>query len=306
MKSRLYLLSPNGNDFLEQQIAAIKECYNEFIYIDKVIPFDELPNISDDYEKVFAIDPDFCDWNIPNTALDIRGLVAVCLNTTSYSWINLEYAKNKNIAVTNVRHWSTESVSEQGILMMLNIARKLPMLAHNKMEINFETMRGMELCGKTAGIIGLGNIGACLAELCDALEMKVCYWSRQSEDERFNKVELRDIFKNADVIFPALPKNNETEKLITDSLLESMKSRAIFIDVAGNLIYNQRLLLDMVKDCRIYGYGFEELYPKKYEGNVLAIPPVAYYTKEAMDRNTAQWLDCIISVKSDRIKNGLN
>jgi len=306
MKKRLYLLAPNGNDFSEQQMAAIKKNYDEFAHIDKTTPFDKLPDIADEHEKVFAIDPDFCDWNIPNAALDTRGLVAVCLYTTSYSWVDLEYARKKNIAVTNVRHYSTESVAEQGILLALNVARKLPLLTRNKMEIDFATMRGIELQGKTAGIVGMGHIGARLAELCAAIGMKVIYWSRQSEDGRFEKIDLADLFKNADVIFPALLKNKETEGLITDSLLKSMKPGAIFIEITGNFLYNHSLLLDMAKIGRIYGYGFEESHPKAYEGNVLAIPPVAYYTKDAMDRNSAQWLDCIISIQGGKIKNRLN
>lgn len=306
MKTRLYLLAPNGNNFSEQQMAVIKKNYDEFVHIDKVIPFDQLPNIEDDSEKVFAIDPDFCDWNIPNSALDTRGLIAICLDTTSYSWVDLEYAKKKNIAITNVRHWSTESVAEQGILMALNVARKLPLLAQNKMEIDFGTMRGTELCGKTAGIIGLGHIGTRLAEMCAAIGMKIIYWSRREEDRRFEKTELGALFQRADFIFPALLKNKETEVLITDSLLKSMKPGVIFIEITENFLYNHKLLLDMAKTGRIYGYGFEELHPKAYEGNVLAIPPVAYYTKEAMDRNTAQWLDCIASVKSGEVKNRLD
>lgn len=277
--------------------------YDEVLYIDKVMPFSDLPKITDGYKKVFAVDPDFFDWNIPNNALDVPGLIAVCLDTTSFSYINLEYAKKKNIIVTNVRHYSTESVAEQGMAMALNIARKLPLLMQNKMEINYETMRGVELYGKTAGIIGLGQIGTRIAELCVGIGMKVCYWSRKSEDSRFEKASLDDLFKKSDVIFPALSKNGETENIITNQLLESMKSNAMFIEITENLLYNHKLLLDMAKNKRIYGYGFEETHPGNYAGNVLAIPPLAYYTKEAIDRNAAQWMECIIGIKTGEIKN---
>jgi len=298
MKIRLYILAPNGNDFSEAQMSALKTKYNEILHVDKIMPFGELPNITDDFEKVFAIDPDFCDWNIPNSALDTPGLSAVCLNTTSYSWIDLEYATAEGIAVTNIRHYSTDSVAESGLAMAFNIARKLPLYIKNKMEIDFETMRGTELHGKTAGIIGLGDIGRRLAELCYGIGMNVIYWSHRSEDNRFEKTELATLFKNADVIFPAMLKNSETEKIITDSVLESMRQNAIFIEVTENFLYNHQLLLDLTKQGRIYGYGFEELHPKTYDGNVLALPPVSYYTKEAIDRNVSQWADCILNLKN--------
>jgi lactate dehydrogenase-like 2-hydroxyacid dehydrogenase len=187
--------------------------------------FNELPKINDDAKKVIAIDPDFCNWNIPNNALDILNLKAVCLNTTSYSWINLDYTKIKNISVTNVRHWSTDSVAEKGLSLALNLAIKLPLLLKNKMEIDFTTMRGVELRWKTAGVIGMGHIGKRIAELCQAMDMKVVYWSKNSTDNRFNKCELADLFTNSDVIFPALLKNKETETLITNEHLNSMQKK---------------------------------------------------------------------------------
>ena len=306
MKSRLYLLAPNGNDFSDAQVAAIKKHYDEFVYVDKAMDWSDLPGINDDCEKVFAVDPDFCDWDIPNHALDTAGLRAVCLDTTSYSWVDLEYAKSRNIAVTNVKYYSTDSVAETGILMAMSVAKKLPLLAQNNMEMDHEAMRGVELRGKTAGIIGLGHIGSRLAELCLAMGMKVVYWSQKSGDGRFEKVQLADIFTRADVIFPALLKNEETSALITDAMLSSMKPGAMFIDVSGNMLHNHELLLEMAVGGRIYGYGFEESPVKTYAGNVLALPFIAYYTDEAMARNTAQWLECILSVKNGDVKNKLN
>ena len=306
MKTRLYILTPNGNDFSESQMAVLNGAFDEVVFIDRVMPFDQLPDIMDENDKVFAIDPDFCDWNIPNSALDLPGLRAVCMDTTSFSWIDLNYARSKNVIVTNVRHWSSASVAEQAILLTFNVMRKIPLVLANNKAIDFATMRGTELAGKVAGIIGLGYIGTKIGELCSGLGMKVKYWSRQSTDGRFERVELADLFKTADVIFPALAKNPETEKIITDQLLESMKPTATFIDIVGESMYNRKLLLDMAGSKRIYGLGLEEQNPKNYAGNVMVVPPLAYYTVEAMDRNIAQWLECIVGIQSKEVKNKLN
>jgi lactate dehydrogenase-like 2-hydroxyacid dehydrogenase len=306
INQRLYILAPNGNDFSEQQMKLLRNEYDEVLYIDKIMPFSQLPKINDNSVKVFAIDPDFCDWNIPNSALDIQGLAAICLDTTSFSWIDLEYAKNKNITITNVRHWSTESVAEQAIMIALNLARKIPLQLQNNMKIDFATMRGVQLSGLTAGIIGLGHIGKQIANLCAALGMNVVYWSEKSTDSRFEKLELNELLKNADVIFPTLLKNKDTEKLITDDMLLNMKRNAMLIEITGNFLYNHELLLQMISDQKLYGYGFEESNPKKYDGNIFAVPPLAYYTDQAMNKNIKQWLDCIIGAKSGDYKNKLN
>lgn len=300
---RLYILTPNGNNFSASQMLDLKKVYSEIIYVDKVMDFTALPNISDDTEKVIAIDPDFCNWKIPNSALDINGLKAICLDTTSYSWVDLDYAKQKNIIITNVRHWCTNSVAEQGILMAFMLARKIPLLTQNNMQINFATMLGSELYGKTVGIIGLGHIGTRLCELCQGLGMNVVYWSAHSKNEKFKFVELEQLFKDSDIVFPALLKNKDTEKIITDELLKSMKPEVIFCEITQNFLYNHNLMLELTKMQKIGGYGFEELSDNRnYAGNVLSLPPVAYYTGESIKRQTQQWSECIISI-SDTAKN---
>ena len=304
--ARLYILSPNGNDISNSQMSDLKKVYSEIIYVDKVMDFSALPKISDDTEKVIAIDPDFCNWKIPNSALDINGLKAICLNTTSYSWVDLDYAKQKNIIITNIRNYSTNSVAEHGILMALMLARKIPLLTQNNMRINFATMLGSELYGKTAGIIGLGHIGTRLCELCQGLGMNVVYWSAHSRNEKFKFVELEQLFKEADIVFPALLKNKDTEKIITDELLTSMKAEAIFCEITENFLYNHDLMINLAKNNKIGGYGFEELSDGiRYTGtgNILSLPPVAYYTVESIKRLTQQWSECAISIFDDTPKN---
>ena len=301
--ARLYILNPNENNISDLQMSDLKKVYSEIIYVDKVMDFSALPKISDDTEKVIAIDPDFCNWKIPNSALDINGLKAICLDTTSYSWVDLDYAKQKNIVITNIRNYCTNSVAEYGILMAFMLARKIPLLAQNNMQINFATMLGSELCGKTAGIIGLGHIGTRLCELCQGLGMNVVYWSAHSRNEKFKFVELEQLFKESDVVFPALSKNKDTEKIITDELLSSMKAEAIFCEITGNFLYNHNLMINLAKNNKIGGYGLEESDGIKYTGNILSLPPVAYYTAESMERLTQQWTECIISIFDDAAKN---
>ena len=115
-------------------------------------------------EKIICIDPDFCDWTVPNLVFDSPNLKAVVLQTTSFSWIDIDYAKSKNVPVVNLRGFPSIAVAEWATMMVLNIARKLPIVIKDRWKQDYTTHKGIELRGKVAGVVGLGRIGTAIAE----------------------------------------------------------------------------------------------------------------------------------------------
>jgi phosphoglycerate dehydrogenase-like enzyme len=167
--------------------------------------------------------------------------------------------------------------------------------------------RGLQLKGKTAGIIGLGHIGSAIAEACKGIGMHVIYWSRSSTNVAYEKVELEQLLKTADVIFPTAAKNAETLKLISDEHINSMKQSAILVDIAHGL-FNQELVLDMVANGKIFGYGFEGKPAEfsKFEGNVWAAPSYAWTTFESMHNSVVLWVDNMVSATKNEFPNRIN
>ena len=130
----------------------------------------------------------------------------------------------------------------------------------------------------------------------------------QEKDNKYKRVEIEEIFKTADFIFPAFSTNNETKKLITDDLI-NMMNKQYFINVVNNSreIFNHDLMLEKAKE-KIVSYAFE-IYDGKtmaeYEGNVLASAPYAFYTKESIERLMALWVGNTIGTINGTCENTL-
>lgn len=164
-----------------------------------------------------------------------------------------------------------------------------------------------EIRNKTVGIIGLGTIGSKIAAMCQALGMNVVYWNRSEKQNNYEKVDIDTIFKEADFIFPTFATNSETKKLISDDLINSMNGNAL-INVINNPreLYNHDLLLKRAEKEEI-SYAFEIYGNEKkmydYKGNIMATAPYAFYTKEAIDRLVAIWVENVIGLIKDEVQN---
>lgn len=305
---KIIVLSPDIN---KQFADALKERVGpgvEVIIHQKPQPIAQIAELHDEEEKILALDPDFVGWKFTAEDIDsVKNLKAICLQTTSFSYIDGAHAATKGISVTNLRGFSTEAVAEFALMMLIGVARKMPVVIKDGFVQDFEKHKGIELKGKKVGIIGLGNIGTRFAELCQGIGMEVTYWSHTNRDARFAFAELSELFEQSDVVFPAMAKNDESVRVITDELLALLKKEAIFVSIAHN-IYNHALILDMVKRGALYGYAFEEDNgnPAKYEGNVLALPAIAWSTDASRDLNRKMWADTIDDAIKGRFPNKIN
>lgn len=115
--------------------------------------------------------------------------------------------------------------------------------------------------------------------------------------------------KTSDVVFLSFVINEETTKLITDELLQTLKPSAIFVSMVGAVekTYNQGMLLEMVKTGKLYGSGYEQ---EKgafggHEGNVWDGPALAWCTNELMSKNAQQWTDALVSAAKGEYPTGL-
>ena len=195
--------------------------------------------------------------------------------------------------------------------MMFNLARQTPRLIKDGFPLDFDKdftkYRGVQLKGKTAGIIGLGNIGLAIAERCAGLGMNVVYWSRSSTNDKYKKLSLEELLSTADVILPATAKNDETVKLVNDDMIRTIKKEAMVVDIV-HAMFNNQLLLDMVAAGDLYGYGFEGE-PKdfaKFEGNVWAAPAYAWATYESMYNSVAKLVENLVNASKGEFPTRVN
>lgn len=296
------------DSFTTEQLTKLEK-RGEVIFLEDVFDLEKAPYLEDNDEKILVVDPDWYNWDIhANHLQKIPNLKAICLSTTAYDWIDLDYCKSHNIIVTNIPKYSTDSVAEYAVFLMMCLAKKFPLQLknHYKMEYSNE-MLTTEIRNKTVGMIGLGTIGSRIAEICSNLGMNVIYYNRSDKDNNYRKVDLETVFTEADFIFPTFATNNETKKLITDDLIKKMDHNAL-INVINNPIeiYNHDLLIELAESGKI-SYAFEIYGDGKkmdeYKGNIMATAPYAFYTKEAIDRLVSIWCDNIISIVDDKPQN---
>lgn len=293
--------------FTEKQIENLSK-YAKLIFLESYFDLDSAEYLKEDEEKIIMADPDWYHWNLRKDYISkIKNLKAICINTTAFDWIDVDYCKNNGIIVTHTPKYSTDSVAEYAIFLMMCLAKKLPIQikTNYKMEYSHE-MLNTEIRGKTVGIIGLGTIGTRIAELCSNLGMKVIYWSKNKKENSYQRVEVDEIFKKADYIIPTFATNDETRKLITDERIEMMNGNNLINIIINPVeIYNHNLLLKKAENNEI-GYAFE-IYDDKtlieFKGNVMATAPYSFYTKESIDRLVELWCNNTIGILNNNLQN---
>lgn len=296
--------------FTEEQIKELSK-HAKLIFLENYFELDNAKYLQDNEEKILMADPEWYQWNLrKNHISKIKNLKAICINTTAFDWIDWQYCKDNGIIVTHTPKYSTDSVAEYAIFLLMCLAKKLPIQikTNYKMEYNHE-MLNTEIKGKTVGIIGLGTIGTRVAELCNDLGMKVIYWSKSTKKNNYERVEIDTIFKNADFIIPAFATNEETRQLITDERIKMMKGNNLINIIINPVeIYNHDLMLKKAENYEI-GYAFE-IYDDKtlndYKGNIMATAPYSFYTKESIDRLVELWYCNVKGILNNHLQNTLS
>lgn len=190
-----------------------------------------------------------------------KKLKLICVAATGYNNIDIEAANQKDICVTNVKGYSTDSVAQQIFAYLLAFYNSVfefqnDIRAGKWQKSNTFTMLSypiFELKDKMIGIIGYGAIGKKIAQIAKSFGMIVLPTSlpnRQYSDERYD---FEYVLKNADVISVNVPLTPETLNLITIRQLEMMKKNAILVNYARGGIVNEADLAFALKNKIIRG-----------------------------------------------------
>jgi lactate dehydrogenase-like 2-hydroxyacid dehydrogenase len=254
----------------------------------------------DTSDKLLAVDPDSFGWDIDaDSVKNIPNVKAVFTQSTSFDWVKPKVLKKMGVKVVNCAGFSTDAVAEFAIGMAMNVTRHLPVFIKNKWKVDWNPPKPMLLKGKTLGVVGLGKIGTRIAEIGKGIGMNVVYWSKNTKDKRFDYVSLNKLFKISDLIIPALAENPQTEKLLKDDLLKLLKPRSYLVGlnrIKG--LWNEDKIIKMVQQGKIAGYAFEGDNAKPlptYKGNILALPPMVWYTQESLDSLLDVWVNNMAS-----------
>ena len=234
---------------------------------------------------------------------------------TGVDHIPVDFAKQKNIAISNASGYATQSVAELCISFMIQLLRKTK--DNEKSCRNNGTKEGLNgnlLQGKTVGIIGAGKIGKKVAYLCKAFDCKVIAYNKSkindvSIDEQ---VSLEELLKNSDIISLHCPLTSETEGMIEKKELSLMKETAIVINTARGNIIKSNDLVEALNNKTIAGAAIDVFdkepplpidYPLLHTPNTIVTPHMTYSSVESMEKSAEIVFDNLFSWLEGNQKN---
>ena len=221
--------------------------------------------------------------------------------------IDHEYAKSKGIDVKNTPRASSDAVAELALAHMFSCARFVGIANHTIREDKWEkkAYKGIELMGKTVGIIGYGRIGQALGRRCIALGMKVLaydiYHVEGIENENMHYAEMDEVLAQSDFISVHTPAI-DGKKLICAENIAKMKDGVIIINTSRGNNLNEADLLAALESGKVAGAGLDVLDDEKnftaskalYMNDHVSITPhIGAQTKEAQKRIGAEIVEII-------------
>ena len=231
-------------------------------------------------------------------------LKLICVAATGMNNIDLEYAKKRNIAVKNVKGYSTYSVVQHTFAMLFYLLEKLryyDMIVKGGIWTKNEIFTCLdrpfhEIRGKRWGIIGLGEIGLEVARVARSFGCEVVYYSTsgKNDNSEFQRVSLDTLLNSCDIISIHAPLNEKTKDLIGKEEFSKMKKGVILLNLGRGGIINEYELANRVSEGDIY-VGLDVLerepiakdHPLMYirnSDNVLITPHIAWTSVEARKR----------------------
>ena len=215
-----------------------------------------------------------------------------------YNNIDVEYAKQKNIIVTNTPNVLTESTADLTVALILSCSRRLFEAENLIRKKQFKGWKpklllGIELKNKTVGLIGAGRIGMAVGIRVKAFGTNIIYFDSNrnkilEENTAAKKVSLKFLLENSDIISVHLPLNENTYHFLNKENLSQVKKTAIIVNTSRGEIIDEKYLIKMLKKNRIKSAGLDvyenepginiELLKMK---NVVLLPHIGSATEEA-------------------------
>lgn len=210
-----------------------------------------------------------------------------------------EACKQKGILVTNARGIHKVPMAEFTIGMMLQHVKQMKTLLENEREERWERKLPMgELYGKCLLILGIGAIGAEVARLAKAFQMKTIGVNRSGEevqwaDEIYTLEDFEKALPKADFIVSVLPSTEETKHLLEKRHFDMMKERAVFINIGRGDLVKEDVLIQALQENTIahayldvfYNEPLAKGHPFWSMGNVTVTPHISSLTKNYMPRS---------------------
>lgn len=239
-------------------------------------------------------------------------LEGIALYSTGYEWIDLDRLHKKGIKLSFLPDYATITVAEHTLAAMLVMSRRIH-LSFDKIRSIVPpstSLRGWELRGKSLGIIGFGRIGQEIAKLTKPFGMNICYFDKIKADSETAKYVSREaLLSTVDIIVIASSKTRNSSPIITAEELDMVKPGVYIINIARSDLVDNGAILEAIRNKTVAGYMVDDAVDvltkdKTIEnGRILQTGHTAWYSDEAIERGTEEWVKNIISLAEGKPLN---
>jgi len=214
--------------------------------------------LADGYEVVCAFVNDTLDGEVVDVLYNV-GVRLIAMRCAGYNNVDFK-AAYKKINVVRVPAYSPFAVAEHAAALMLSLNRRIHRAYVRTRDNNFNIngLMGIDLNGKTAGIIGTGKIGQVFLGICKGFGMKtIAYDPFPIENPDFEYVSLDDLFEMSDIISLHCPLTPETKYIVNADSLSRMKNEALLINTSRGALVDTHALIDALRSSCIGGAGLD-------------------------------------------------
>ena len=231
--------------------------------------------------------------------------------------IDLVEASKRNIHVTNTPEANVISAAELTVGLIISAARNITIANNSVKKKDWERSKfvGVELHKKQLGLIGFGKVAKLVSTRMQSFDMKIVFYDPfiENSTEMEEKVELDELLMNSDFVSIHIPKNKETENLISKEKLSLMKEGSIIVNTSRGGLIDEQEVFNLVNEKKLYSAGldvYEKEPPeidKEYEkSKVITLPHLGASTKEAQLRAGKQIIQNIKDILNDDLSSVIN
>ena len=193
-----------------------------------------------------------------------KNLKLICITATGFDNVDLDYCREHNIGVCNVRGYSTDSVVQLTVAMAFSLATNL-LAFDSYVKSGKYTDSGIFNCVKpvfremsalTWGVVGLGTIGGKVADIAKTMGCRVLAYKRTPVD-KYPCVDIDTLCRESDIISVHTPLSDETYHLINEKRLSMMKDGAVLVNVARGAVVDEEAVCRAVENGKLGGLGVD-------------------------------------------------
>ncbi|MGB7658313.1 MAG: phosphoglycerate dehydrogenase [Pseudolabrys sp.] len=279
------------------------------IFKDRGIEVDFQPALGKDKEKLAAVVGNFDGLAIRSATKvtskvleQARNLKVIGRAGIGVDNVDIPAATARGIIVMNTPFGNSITTAEHAISLMLALARQIPEADASTRAGKWEKNKfmGVEIFGKTLGVVGCGNIGSIVADRATGLRMKVVAFDpflsqERADDLGVEKVELDELFRRADFITLHTPLTDKTRNIINAGAIKNMKKGVRIINCARGGLVDEAALYEALKSGQVAGAAFDVFVtepatenPLFHLPNVVCTPHLGAATSEAQENVALQ------------------